>query len=169
MPPFIRVKMETLTAGSIDVVSNPDGAFDTDGWGELRRRIPKFRATMEHYSDVCTNTPNKKGLTATEIERLSEKLQAILHECHRFEEKLKRTQSKGDGIPRKTSRATGSKPKWNDAYGRFALVLGVLTKTNRDLSSKHWKKAWIPTKADLSILAEDHPCPRQHGELTVVA
>ena len=148
MPPFIRAKMQTLLAGSVNVVSNPDHAFDTDGWTELTRRLPKFRATMEHFAASRIGTPIEAILVEPEIQRLSAKLQSIRHECDLIEEKLLAVQpGKADPSyrPLQTTKAKTT-PDWVKAYARISQVHGVLQKTYRDLASEFWKPEWIPTE-----------------------
>ena len=50
MPPFIKAKLQDLYAGSANVDANPTGAFDTDGWGELRTRLPRFAAVLQNFT-----------------------------------------------------------------------------------------------------------------------
>ena len=157
MPPFIRAKMRTLLAGSVNVVSNPDHAFDTDGWAELKRRLPKFRATMERYAVHCTPTPVQLGLVRAVIDQLPKKLQSIQHECNLISKKLRSIQPREIGIPNRSPNAAKSKamPDWGKAYERISQVHGVLQKTNRDLSSEFWKPEWVPTESQLSSVTAD--------------
>ena len=157
MPPFIRAKLKTLLAGSVNVVSNPNHAFDTDGWPELKRRLPKFRATMERYAAHCTSTPMQAGLVGPEIEGLSGKLQAIERECDLISQKLKSIQPQEQGTPNRPPQTAKSKaiPDWLKAYERISQVQGVLQKTNRDLNSEFWKPEWIPTEAQLGEVTAD--------------
>src|SRR5205814_127509 len=66
MPRFIAVKLKDLETGSFKSDSNPTGAFDTNGWGELRRRLPKFRSTLQHYARQVpvTDLPDVERLRA---------------------------------------------------------------------------------------------------------
>ena len=157
MPPFIRAKMKTLLAGSVNVVSNPDHAFDTDGWPELKRRLPKFRATLEHYAAHCTGTPMQARLVESEIDRLSAKLRLIQQECVLIEQKLRSTQSKGTDVfhPRAQTSTAKPAPDWSKAHARISLVYGVLQKTYRDISSKFWKPEWTPTEVELGGVITD--------------
>ena len=157
MPPFIRAKMDTLVAGSVNVVSNPDHAFDTDGWPELKRRLPKFRATMERYAAHCTSTAIQLGLVEIVIEHLAAKLQAIEHECDLISQKLKSIQPQEQGTPNRPPQTAKSKaiPDWLKAYERISQVHGVLQKTNRDLNSEFWKSEWVPTEAQSSGVTAD--------------
>ena len=157
MPPFIRAKMNTLLAGSVNVVSNPDHAFDTDGWPELKRRLPKFRATMERYAAHCTSTPMQLGLVEIVIEHLVAKLQAIERECDLISQKLKSIQPQEQGTPNRSTQTAKSQatPDWLKAYERISQVHGVLQKTNRDLNSEFWKSEWLPTGAQLSGVTAD--------------
>jgi hypothetical protein len=155
MPPFIRAKMKSLLAGSVNVVSNPDHAFDTDGWAELKRRLPKFRATLEYYAVDCTG--RNPQLDVDESERLSKKLQAIQHECDLIGKKLHFVQQEEPGTPLYLPPASklSSAPNWQVAYRRISLVYGVLQKTNRDLNSEFWKPEWVPTAAQLNGVVAD--------------
>ena len=157
MPPFIRAKMNTLLAGSVNVVSNPNHAFDTDGWPELKRRLPKFRATMERYAAHCTGDPAQSGLVKPVIDQLERTLQSIGHECDLISQKLRSIQPNEKGAPRTSPKTEKSRsvPEWSKARERISQVYGVLQKTNRDLHSEFWKPEWMPTEAQLSAVTAD--------------
>jgi len=47
---------------------------------------------------------------------------------------------------------------------RFAQVLGVLRKTNRDLRSPHWNPNWVPTHAEYAIVLSNENAMRESAE-----
>lgn len=47
---------------------------------------------------------------------------------------------------------------------KFARVLGVLRKTNRDLKSEHWKPEWVPILADHQGITSDVEAMRSAAE-----
>lgn len=147
MPPFIKAKLLDLYAGCGNIDANATGAFDTNGWRELRVRLPKFAAMLQHYSqsDQHLEIPNR--------EKLQRLLQDIRVESNRLLKQLKRFTPKGAGRVKESQGAPAPRVDWSQAATRFAQALGVLRKCNRDLVSPHWRKSWIPTLADLECLS----------------
>lgn len=149
MPPFIAVKLNELSSGSFNSDSNPTGAFDTNGWGELRTRLPKFRSTLQHYARQGT----VKDLP--DVEKLRALLCSIEAECGTLLAFIGKATPAGVGKPRAVKPATVRTMEWSKAAMKFSQVLGVLQKTNRDMTSSHWKAEWIPTVADFEIVQSD--------------
>jgi hypothetical protein len=153
MPPFIEEKLDQLKAGQVDIDSNPNGAFDTNGWSELRTRLPKFRSTLQHYAASCTKSD--LGAAQDHVEPVHQLLVAICSECDALNAVLQSQKPVGEGKPRIAKLLATLDVNWSKAKTKFAQVLGVLRKTNRDLKSEHWKDEWIPTVADHRIIMGD--------------
>jgi hypothetical protein len=149
MPPFIAVKLNELQSGSFKSDSNPTGAFDTNGWGELRTRLPKFRSTLQHYA---RQAPMKDMVDVAKLRAL---LSSIEAECGTLLAFIGKFTPFGDGKPRPNKPAQKRTVEWTKAAMKFSQALGVLQKTNRDMKSKHWKSDWIPTVADFNIVQSD--------------
>lgn len=153
MPPFIEAKWKELLAGGTNIDSNPSGAFDTNGWPELRTRLAKFRATLQHYARQCSSSAPM--LPSEAKARLSNICADILSECDQLLKRMKACKPVGEGIPRKTKPPSGRRLSWADAITELSQVLGVLKKTHRDLDSSHWRAEWVPTRADYNIVTWD--------------
>ena len=149
MPPFIAVKLKDLETGSFNGDSNPTGAFDTNGWGELRTRLPKFRSTLQHYARQASVTD------LPDVEKLRAILSSIEAECGTLLAFIGKFTPVGIGKPRAVKPATVRKMEWSKAAMKLSQALGVLHKTNRDMKSEHWKAEWIPTVADFQIVQTD--------------
>lgn len=148
MPPFIKAKLKYLYAGSINIDSNPTGAFDTNGWPELRVRLPKFGAMMQHYAQQMP-----KHIALKDKARLMGILEQIQSESRQMLLSLKANIPDGRDKPLKSD-LPSRKVDWSVAATRFAQALGVLRKCNRDLASVHWKKDWIPIGTDLTSVTK---------------
>jgi hypothetical protein len=152
MPPFIKAKLiELQNGGRFD--GNPTDAFDTNGWGELRGRLPKFRSTLQHYAAMCENKWIA-ALSNDERTKLTTLAETIVMGCDKLLGKLRSFSPVGPG------KVTVAKPhapqvlKWSDSWKKLRAVHGVLEKCNRDLNSAHWKKEWVPTHADFERVTE---------------
>lgn len=165
MPPFIAVKLRELHTGPINVGSNPSGAFDTNGWSELRTRLPKFRSTLQHYAANCTT--GHGGLETGQYKSCRSILTKICSECDVLSEVLKKCTPAGQGKLRIAKSLSASAVKWSEAKTKFAQVLGVLQKTNRDLKSKHWRPEWIPTLADHQVITSDVEAMKYAAQVTL--
>ena len=100
MPPFILAKFHELKrSGGADIESNPTGAFDTNGWPELRTRLPKFRATLEHLSRQMESSSPVEVLGTAELATLHVTAHAIVEECERLQAKLATFKAEGEGKP----------------------------------------------------------------------
>lgn len=155
MPPFIVAKLEQLKAGGSNIDTNPTGAFDTNGWPELRTRLPKFRATLAHFARQVETSSPADVLGADELLKLRAVTQAIIKACDLLLEKVATFQVVGQGRSRKSRLSVPKAMDWRSASTRLGQVLGVLKKTNRDLRSEHWKLEWKPSTEDLRIVVED--------------
>lgn len=144
MPPFIRAKLEALYAGCTNVDSNPTGAFDTNGWAELRARLPKFAAALGGYAALIESGPCDlaPGLLSTVV--------AVREEAERLRDHL--TPRAFPVVERCARWVPGRIFVWSKAPTRLAQVLGVLRKCNRDLQSEHWKVFPAASVKDLNIL-----------------
>lgn len=149
MPPFIAVKLKHLETGSFTSDSNPTGAFDTNGWGELRTRLPKFRSSLQHYA---RQVPVKD---VVDVEKLRAILSSIEAKCDALLAFIGKFTPVGAGKPRAAKPATVRTMEWAKAVIKFSQALGVLRKTNRDMTSEHWKAEWIPTVAEFEIVQSD--------------
>jgi hypothetical protein len=145
MPPFIQAKLKEVEAGLTNVDSNPTGAFDTNGWAELRVRLARFRGVIQGYARQCDdNVPiDLPPDLVTKIQTLAS---SIRDECLHL---LSRFHPEGIGSPPKSTTHRSLQLDWAAAPVRLAQVLGVLRKTNRDLRLVHWR--WQPTTEDLKI------------------
>ena len=151
MPPFIAVKLKGLEAGIFKSDTNEHGAFDTNGWAELRVRLPKFRSILQHFARQSAGN-QIDGKKREEVKCLLVEIQA---ECEQLLIAIGAFTPHGLGRSRKAKEPSDRAVDWSQAGVRFSQVLGVLRKTNRDLTSKHWKPEWIPTEADFEIVRSD--------------
>jgi len=164
MPPFIAAKLKELEAGSTKIDSNPTGAFDTNGWGELRVRLPKFRSSLQHYARQCESGDTAGDLSLEERAALKIAAGAIVLECDALLDRLRTFTPVGDGIRRNRLPPPERALDWSKARTKLAQVLGVLRKTNRDLRSIHWRAEWIPKRADFEIVTWDVQAMRSAAE-----
>lgn len=155
MPPFIERKLIELRSGPVNIDSNPSGAFDTNGWGELRTRLPKFRSTMQHYARQCNGGSTALICSSDAAVRLLKTCAEIGSECDELLEWMSGQSPKGEGVPRSGKPRGERTLDWKNALTKLSQVRGVLEKTNRDVRSEHWKPAWIPTRSDLEIVSSD--------------
>lgn len=152
VPPFITAKLEEVMSGG-RFEGNPTQAFDTNGWGELRGRLPKFRSTLQHYAGAIGEN-DLHELSKIERTRIRDTSDSIIAECDLFLAKLRSFVPCGAG---KAPAVTSYSPialKWVNAWAKLRAVLGVLEKCNRDLNSPYWRREWIPTHDDLIRVTE---------------
>lgn len=164
MPPFIAVKLKDLATGKVNIDSNPTGAFDTNGWPELRTRLPKFRSSLQHYAQQSMDSKTRDALGPAKIDEIRALLQQIQGECDQLLNAIAKFTPVGPGTPRVTKKAVERTLPWSQMTVKFSQVLGVLQKTNRDLRSTHWRPEWIPTKADFEIVSADVEAMRDAAE-----
>lgn len=155
MPPFIREKLKELGAGPVGIDSNPTGAFDTNGWSELRTRLPKFRSTLQLYAQQCEAKSAAPMLESEARAKLLNICAGIGEQCDKLLNTLTRFTPNGKGMQRKRGPQRNRTVYWSLAVTKLSQVLGVLKKTNRDLHSPHWKREWVPTTADHEIVISD--------------
>lgn len=154
MPPFIQAKIKDLLAGSTNIDSNPTGAFDTNGWAELRVRLPKFRSTLQHYARQCEDESFSAVMFESDAKaKLLNICAEIDDECQALLDKLRSFAPSTGGVPRKSKQPIHRTLDWDSALTKLSQVIGVLKKTNRDLNSVHW--IWTPSHADLEIVRAD--------------
>lgn len=151
MPPFIAAKLEELKSGPVNVDANPTGAFDTNGWGELRTRLPKFWSSLQHYARQAEQGSMPEPIR----DKCKEVLVKIQVECDRLLSFIREAKPVGAGRLRIAKTQPARVLDWSKAPVKFSQALGVLQKTNRDLRSEHWKLEWKPTEADLEIIRGD--------------
>src|SRR5688572_1117631 len=75
MPSFIQANLEDLYAGGKNIDSNPTGAFDTNGWSELRLRLPKFAHALGAFG--TSKRPRLGTLSTEQRRRLRESCETI--------------------------------------------------------------------------------------------
>lgn len=120
MPPFIAVKLKDLATGKVKSDSNPARAFDTNGWPELRTRLPKCRSTLQHYARQPMKAKSNEALVTTKGEELRAILMEIQAECDRMLGAVVKFTPIGAGKPRAAKGAVERSLPWS--HGRSEVL-----------------------------------------------